>query len=122
MSAHSRGVAGARVEKVLGRAEGGSWWAEFRQRAQVASFSFSVFFFFFSSSPFQFLIFKFILNFKLVSSLFSVYNVTLKVLNFGNIYKFPLHLYSFSFPSPFPHLKLELRFLHKICAQINYSI
>jgi hypothetical protein len=94
-----------------------------RQWAQVASFSFSVFFFF---SPFQFLIFKFNLNFKLefklVSSLFSIYNVTFKVLNFGNIYKFPLHLYSFSFPSSFPHLKLELRFLHKICAQINYSI
>jgi hypothetical protein len=58
-------------------------------------FLFFCFLLFFSFSPFQFLIFKFILNFKLVSSLFSVYNVTLKVLNFGNIYKFPLHLYSF---------------------------
>jgi hypothetical protein len=39
---------------------------------------------------------NFELEFKLVSSLFSIYNVTLKVLIL-EIYKFPLYLYSSSF-------------------------
>jgi hypothetical protein len=59
-----------------------------------------VFVLFFSFSiPFP-LIFKFHLNFelefKLVSSLFSIYIVTLKVLILET-YKFPLYLYSTSF-------------------------
>jgi hypothetical protein len=62
-------------------------------------FFYSLFFFLFLISLFS-LIFKFNLNFelkfKLVSSLFSIYNVTLKVLIL-EIYKFPLYLYSSSF-------------------------
>jgi hypothetical protein len=68
-------------------------WKERVSSSNVFSFSFFLY-------PFSFLIFKFNLNFefefKLVSSLFLIYIVTLKILIL-EIYKLPLYLYSSSF-------------------------
>jgi hypothetical protein len=82
-------------------------WAELVSSGPSSQYFLSLFFILFL---FLFsLIFKFHLNFelgfKLVSSLFSIYIVTLKVLIL-EIYKFPLYLYSPSFTILYSKLNL----------------